>query len=620
MDYALFGNDQCTKSEINIIELNLSCLKQGSNIATGDPVFCPNCQSILNSYSKLTRAEQKIIWTCEFCDHESELTIEEEEIPAYPELTYIIETAVQVAKSQNIGKTAPAVVFCVDISGSMCVSKAVEGKLNLKTSRLEELKKLLGPGEEDQRFVDNVTYVSRLECVQAAIENQIQLLSTCSPELKVGLVAFNQDVRVFGDGTHDDLITGDKLFDFNELRNWADERKNLYFKLGVRESCGKLISKVLELEEGGPTALGPALLVSIILASNCGPGSKVVICTDGLANVGVGSLDMDTDTDFYEVLGNLATDLGVSVSIISIEGEECRLESLIKVTKTTGGDIVQVAPENISEEFANILSNDVIATHVSVEVNLHQSIEFKTEELENLSLMKSRLRKKVGNATAVSSFSFAYNLKADNDLNALGINKEELQTIPIQAIITYVSLEGMKCVRVISRRQPVTVDRKKAKGSSKLEVLARAGRRQAAWYAEQGLYGDVRECANEWMEEIQGAEVKNEDDHRVQKRFESELQELEEVIACEESENMLYGQNEAFEIKRLLLANESDDDLDAFEQDDIVPANLRVKSEKTKEVESNFSGEKKRSEESKQPRSRTSSDRCVSKLNKMNKH
>ena len=66
------------------------------------------------------------------------------------------------------------------------------------------------------------------------------------------------------------------------------------------------------LEEKGQTALGPALLLSVLLAGQV-PGSKVhhracvdtykiqivmcvhrkqvIICTDGLANRGVGSLD-----------------------------------------------------------------------------------------------------------------------------------------------------------------------------------------------------------------------------------------------------------------------------------------------------------------------------------------
>lgn len=50
------------------------------------------------------------------------------------------------------------------------------------------------------------------------------------------------------------------------------------------------------LEETGPTALGPALLTSVGLAAQGNPGSSVIVCTDGLANIGLGSFD-DLKTD-----------------------------------------------------------------------------------------------------------------------------------------------------------------------------------------------------------------------------------------------------------------------------------------------------------------------------------
>jgi len=45
------------------------------------------------------------------------------------------------------------------------------------------------------------------------------------------------------------------------------------------------------IEETGPTALGPAALTAIAMAGEGAPGSTVVICTDGLANVGLGAYD-----------------------------------------------------------------------------------------------------------------------------------------------------------------------------------------------------------------------------------------------------------------------------------------------------------------------------------------
>lgn len=56
------------------------------------------------------------------------------------------------------------------------------------------------------------------------------------------------------------------------------------------------------MEENGPTALGPAIISSVTLASKGKAGSKVIICTDGLANVGLGSLDgLKTDEEFKNV-------------------------------------------------------------------------------------------------------------------------------------------------------------------------------------------------------------------------------------------------------------------------------------------------------------------------------
>jgi hypothetical protein len=47
----------------------------------------------------------------------------------------------------------------------------------------------------------------------------------------------------------------------------------------------------MALEETGPTALGPAVLTAVSMASKQKIGSQIVICTDGLANIGLGALD-----------------------------------------------------------------------------------------------------------------------------------------------------------------------------------------------------------------------------------------------------------------------------------------------------------------------------------------
>jgi len=74
------------------------------------------------------------------------------------------------------------------------------------------------------------------------------------------------------------------------MANGKDTAGKLMIK-NVKETASKLQKKLMDIEETGPTALGPAVLTSIAMAAQGKPGSTVVICTDGLANVGLGAFD-----------------------------------------------------------------------------------------------------------------------------------------------------------------------------------------------------------------------------------------------------------------------------------------------------------------------------------------
>jgi hypothetical protein len=113
-----------------------------------------------------------------------------------------------------------------------------------------------------------------------------------NPDRKLGLVTFNNEVTIIGDGTKDPVtITGDKLFDHDFLlKNGVDSSSTLFSK-SIKETKPHLQKKLMSLEETGSTALGPAVLTAIGLAGEGAPGSTVIVCTDGLANIGLGALD-----------------------------------------------------------------------------------------------------------------------------------------------------------------------------------------------------------------------------------------------------------------------------------------------------------------------------------------
>lgn len=88
----------------------------------------------------------------------------------------------------------------------------------------------------------------------------------------------------------------------------------------------------------GSTALGPALVASIQLASTGPKGSKIILCTDGEANVGLNG------HAFYTQSANFAKERGVVVNILSLKGDNCNLKELGKLTLSTGGSILKIDP------------------------------------------------------------------------------------------------------------------------------------------------------------------------------------------------------------------------------------------------------------------------------------
>jgi hypothetical protein len=92
--------------------------------------------------------------------------------------------------------------------------------------------------------------------MQAAIQIQLEELSKSQPQKKVGMIVFNNEVMWLRDGSTPPLVVaGDKLQQWDTLVQIGRECdvKNL---LPVVKSKEILTQKLLQLEEGGATALG----------------------------------------------------------------------------------------------------------------------------------------------------------------------------------------------------------------------------------------------------------------------------------------------------------------------------------------------------------------------------
>ncbi|CAG9322630.1 unnamed protein product [Blepharisma stoltei] len=484
--------------DANVTEICMDELAKQNAFATGDPVFCEGCHAVFNFFSKLTpipdKEEQK--WTCEFCNFDNIVHLEPEEIPTQSKLNYLVESSQQVAAQLQGPDDNSTIIFCIDISGSMCVTQPVSGNILLKTNKLKDLQNQFRMDIEGPQYMPseqrNITYVSRLECLQAAIDSQLTEMQRGTPNRHVGVVTFNNEVTIIGDGSQTVAITGDRLNNFDGLLNLVERKHNEYLGHTINETKEQLSGKVLGLEEGGATALGPALLVSVGLASQGGPGSKVIICTDGIANVGIGSFenlqDLSQANSYYNRVSTIAKEKGVSVSVISIASEDCRLASLAEVVEETGGELTKVDPEDVSADFANILAQQILATNVVVTVNLHKALSFKNQDPALIQPGGTRLIKKFGNVTEDTMFTFEYNVN----------NTENLEKVPFQVTIEHRKMNGMKCVLVDTQIFEVSDDQEEIMQNANFEVLARNCKLQSASLARQGEYGQAVQNINNW--------------------------------------------------------------------------------------------------------------------------
>ena len=208
--------------DTNIFKIDLATLKDKAELATGDPTFCAHCKAVLNVHSVIQESkEDGQFWVCEFCNHKNKVDLEEEEKPQTNKVNYIMEAAAQVMDKQLQGKKDISVIFCVDQSGSMCVSKPIKGKHNLKGDKTKELQGLMKFSDNSDQFLQGergITYVSRMQCLQAAISQQIKDMENGAADRKLGVVSFNREVTVYGDGVKDpQVIAGDKLNDYDYL-------------------------------------------------------------------------------------------------------------------------------------------------------------------------------------------------------------------------------------------------------------------------------------------------------------------------------------------------------------------------------------------------------------------
>ena len=468
------------KADVNVVAVSLKTLEDHGELLTGDPVFCSCCGVVFSHLSVIQRKqEEQNMWVCEFCSHANEIHLELEEMPKTDASEYIISVPSSTSNNNNNNNSASMtnhspstivaaskmILFCIDVSGSM---NDVDKSGNKPMS-----------------------------CVKSAVNQVILNTAKSAPDAIIGIITFSSVVTIFGDGSTNATIK-ENLNCFEALYNAG---KEFTLSNAVKDSEKKLAQILHNITATGSTALGPGLTITLGIASQC-RGTQVIICTDGEANLGIGSLQVSAKAkpavrQFYENLGAQAAQSGTAVSVITIKGREANMEYLGKLAQLSGGKVNIVNPANLGEQFTELSMAKIIATNTLVQIYLHRGLHFRNESNNTINNNNDTNNPTSNHLVKIASRSLG-NVTTDQQATfSFGRDKvykipEDLKELPFQVQIKYVSLEGKECIKTITKAIPVTQSKELAEKNVNIDLLINNSAQTAAKRAFNGQYTESR--------------------------------------------------------------------------------------------------------------------------------
>ena len=227
--------------DTNICQIRYDKLEKLSDNLVLKTYKCKKCQAYLNKHSNLVESKEKdkFDWKCEFCSEMNEgLAINKKDIPINDAVDNCLEAPLEMEK-KTVEDNDSSLIFCFDISGSMCQSYDVGKELKDKFNKIRGIKKkahLFNQDYDDDNIdftnfdfnQDNTSYLSRLDLVKLSIEENINSLLKKSPNVKVGIVSFGSQIEVKGDCLSNIMIIKEKnMNNESKIKSIVEENTNL---------------------------------------------------------------------------------------------------------------------------------------------------------------------------------------------------------------------------------------------------------------------------------------------------------------------------------------------------------------------------------------------------------
>lgn len=426
------------------------------------PQTCSTCTRIPTFNDAVSEIDNVWTWECKTCGTVNTCG---ERPQSRDEAIFTLMPALKVGPDAPCVIGAPTestgcIIFCVDISGSM--SCAVSGG------------------------------VSRIDCMKHAVQGQLQELLKTSPHTNVMIITFGTAVTVIGDKGRSIPVESKIFNDYNGLVA-KGRSMSAVFTQKLCDTAGALLKKVESFKTSGCTALGPALAVAIGIASGHA-SSRVVLCTDGAANQGVGTIsngNTEMASTFYTTASLEAQQNNTVISVITCEGQDCQLDTIGTCADITSGQVDIVDPSKLSSAIHKALGPAIVASNVQLRLFSPQGCnvladwskkDVKTTPVNEIAA--TRLGCVTEDRTLTCNFSCTS--------KSLAKPLTEDGMVAFQLQIEFTAPDGAQMLYVKTRSQKLTTDREVSEASVQQHVVALSALHRGAALAHSQQYTEAR--------------------------------------------------------------------------------------------------------------------------------
>jgi Sec23/Sec24 zinc finger protein len=390
---------------LNFMEID----SKDDNLIPTVPITCNTCGSVLANKDDLKTDGDSYKFECIFCRHVNKINknIGDEYLGKI-----FVEGDVHEAGAE--GPSTP--ISSTELN--FIVDEVKEGKQGALDSMKVDLSASGFPIQSAIIDVSGSMAGGRLNAVKHALEQNIFEIAADFPKSKFVLIPFSSDVMIYPNPSKSEKIeNGPIMFKIDKMRKAVEKIFDKNKMVDIEQSYKDWVKIVKNMTDLSMTALGPALYAGIqtIISSQSSKeakdGGKVLLLTDGLANVGLGSIESDSSPDskhraFYNQMAQICVENNIIVDIVAVRdnqgGNSVALDIIGQITNYTGGNMLFITADQIEKAFGDMHKTNYIARNVVVRVFSPDNLIL--DEIQGAEILQSLSEVKSGDPIRLGAF------------------------------------------------------------------------------------------------------------------------------------------------------------------------------------------------------------------------